>query len=325
MTIRILFRIFVFFCLYGCTMAGENVPLAPSPIFARAIEAIDIWSAGPFHLHANVTVNTGAKELSGQYDLYWVDKNQWRDDIIMDKAHALRIGIGREVWSNPVSGSTAKVFLEIRQLMNLQGYLKQRSQLSVLERTFTKINGVSAECLKLKPKTGLGFLQSCFSAETSLPLGGLAALYYVDFMDFQTKKFPRSLAYTAENDWKIKLTVEKLVSASFPNPTMFTPPDQKHLKAGCLNQIPATPISEHPRLNESEAKESLKQFRLITFWIVSTIDTHGVSRDQEVIGRLPPFPYAPQIFEHLRYEPATCDGVPVESQVVATVELGVPK
>lgn len=315
--------VLLIFCLCISTMAGDNVSTDPSALIQHALDVTDIWSQGPFHLHASVTIKTPAKDRTGQYDLYWVDKNKWRDQITLDGASALRIGIDRQIWSKPLSGAMAKLFLEVQHLINLPGYLMLLSHFTFEGRTSTKIGKTAAECLKLKERAVQIERQPCFETGSGLPLGRIG-LHYDDFAEFGTKKFPRSMTYGGEDDWKVDLTVDKLVKALFPNPGMFAPPDQKHLKAGCFHVVAATPITKPVTRDVGDVQKFIKQVRKdgTTIWIVTTIDAHGAIKDQEIIG--PPFFPQDMIrgIERHKYEPATCEGIPVESQTIETMIFG---
>ena len=315
MKINVSRSVLLIFCLCLPTMAGDNLPTDASALFQHALVATDIWSQGPFHLHAIVAVKAGAKDLSGHYDLYWVDKNKWRDELTVDRAGVLRIGMDGRIWSKPVAGAMALVSLEVQQLINIPGYLTLLSHFTFEERTPTKTGLSPAECLKLKERAGLIERQPCFEAGSGLPLGG-TGLHYDDFAEFGTKKFPRSMTYDAEDYWKVNLKVEKLVKALFPNPSMFAPPDQKHLKAGCFHVVAPIPIID---LATSIIVDGKQLRNRTTMWIITSIDARGAPKHHEIVG---PFPL-PQIpgIQGFRYQPATCEGIPVESQMVMKVKM----
>lgn len=315
MKIKIFCRLFLIFCLCIPMAGDEKQPADPAVLFQHALDETDIWSRGPFHLQASLKIKGASKSIPGEYQLYWVDQNQWRDEIRIGGVQSVRVGVNRQIWNTPVTGPLVKVFLDVQKLIDLQEYRIPPSRYTVLKQTSARLNGSAAVCLKFSEAPGRRESTVCFDAASGLPLGG-DELRYDHFASFGTKQFPRGMRYSEELDsWTIDGTIEKLETLSSPDAALFTPPPGVLSRSGCFHVLPARTLTTvAPRY-----PEDAKMVRATgTVWVLSRIDIDGKPQEVEVVNS--PYPSLGQAslaaIKRWTFEPATCDGQPVETQMV---------
>ena len=315
MKANILNSVLLIFCLCLPTMAGDKPPADAQVLFQRALDATDIWSQGPFHLQASLNIKSHSKSIPAEYHLYWVDKNKWRDEIKIGVAQSVRVGGDHQIWNTPLSGPVVKVILDVQKLIDLQEYRLPPSRYTVLKQTSSKLNGTAALCLKLKGSPGKPESRVCFDAGSGLPLGG-DELRYDHFESLGAKQFPRSMRYSEKlDDWTIEGTIEKLESTSPPDPAFFAPPDSVHSRSGCFHVLPATTLTRVTPHYPDDAKVVRATG---TVWVLSRIDPQGKPQDVEVVNS--PNPSLGQAslasIKQWTFEAASCEGQPVETQMV---------
>lgn len=145
---------------------------------------------------------------------------------------------------------------------------------------------------------------------------------YVD-KDFQPegggKVYPRFLSFVEDGKTLAKANVTELTTPSQFSPNSFTPPAGVTPQAGCMNPTSFRLIKRlFPQYPRSAREQHIQGFVALDVWIGSD----GVPRIGKVVAHASPDLEQSSVdaIKEWRYDPATCNGNPVEVETVLRVK-----
>jgi TonB family protein len=304
---------------------GDDV----SQLLLRAAEQSDIRSLGstPFELDARLEVFVGGKPNEGTYQMLWFSPDRWREEVNLpgyrrvkgsgEKGGWLARNLDHEVI--PVADLDAALEFPFRLR---RAASKQPGKLTVREKS-----GLRLKCSRSEP-ANFDKEDFCFREDGTLhteifPYGKTASAYvaaqeYSDFSPFAGKLFPRSLRVLGDKDVLLNLSVERLAPLGQMAESTFTPPEGARPWATCQNPEPAKLLHQvHPSYPTIE-RTAHKSGRVILY---ALIQTDGSVTNLKVEGSSSQNFDAAAIeaVRQWKYQPTSCDGMPVPTETFINV------
>jgi TonB family protein len=292
----------------------------------EAVSKTNIFDLPSFQMTASVQVENQGEQLEGSYRLLWNGREQWREEITIPGYTELQIGGKGTVW---VQRSTDFLPLRIYQLHAALGFWSSagadpgysgylvRVGITPTDHVkkvhSRKQHGNKLTCVEVEHEPGFSS-ELCVNDNT----GTLVRGTFYEEHDFQPvggKIFPRSLSFVDSGKTVVKISISNLVaSADFP-PNSFTPGTGVAAEAGCMNPTPYREIKkvapQYPPALRQQRIQGMAAFDV-------SITTDGVPRIRRMVASSnPAFEKSTETaIAAWRYEPATCDGKPVEVETV---------
>jgi TonB family protein len=179
-----------------------------------------------------------------------------------------------------------------------------------------KVNDVEAECVEMITEEKIPREVCVDSATKTLvrPEGfrdsGLAPV--------GPKLSPRFLSYQEQKTTLAEVHVTELQAGDKNPASMFEPPPGAASKSGCMNPVPGRrTVKVAPKYPEPDRAGHVQG----TVSVYTLIGTAGIPRNVKVVYGVSPTLDESSLtaVQQWRYEPATCDGKPVETETVITV------
>ncbi|MBZ5539573.1 MAG: hypothetical protein LAN61_03520 [Acidobacteriia bacterium] len=301
----------------GNMAAAGDKGLEAQKLLQQAEDLTDIRSSGSrsFHLAARVYMYEG-KDLAadGTYDLFWASPTAWREEIKFAHFSQVRVAIGDKL---SISRNPPILPLEIFRLHELldfpnvlhpnlavkPGKVKERTRNGSRERTIEVgsriviLDGSSPIPIRVEFKS--------FHFEYQ----------FKDYVSFDGRQFPRTLAEFILNRPLVQVQVQKLEQAAF-DASFFIPPKDATVLRWCPHPEPAK-LEDLGALSllPSQLRDAAHQHVAAIYGIIG-ID--GRWHDLAVVksaGKEVDSYWMDQMLQQ-RYTPAKCAGVPVEQESV---------
>jgi TonB family protein len=257
----------------------------------------------------------------GTYTELWFSKTQWRRETEVGDFRRIEIGMDRKRWQLDSSTAAPDHIGEITHLFDFGSFPGKWKPAKDRE-----INGVSAACIEQKSDFGSSAL--CFTKANGTIIAevrswqlsnrvGKQVCSYADYEKYGDHIFPKS--YECDEDERpiLKVRILELTAAPASDSSLFAPPKGAKESVNCL-----TPIQPPIVLSAPNLPPPTQSFKGTIVVLVNTVvSTDGRIHDTKVISEpRPPFDEtAIAEVRQWRFAPGTCDGKPVESEVVAQV------
>jgi TonB family protein len=322
---RILPLLFLLVILGNSTTAADSNQAAKQYLIEHTEEKTNIFALSSFQMKATVRIDNNDKPLDGSYLLFWNGPEQWREEITFPGYSEVQVG-GKDIVF--LKRSTDFVPLRIDQLRSTLGYgtgmIRLGSFIHVApmpDETVKKIhdqtiNGAKAVCAEVAGRENRT-RELCVDKST----GGLIrenSFRDRDMMPIGTKLFPRFLSYGEKGKVLVEVQITELKTTEQPPSSAFQPPPEAVSKPGCMNPIPGRLLRKvMPRYPESE-RQSRVQGRVA---IHALIGKDGVPGQFRIVSSVTPAldKASLEAVQQWRYEPATCNGIPVDIETLLTV------
>ncbi len=276
----------------------------------------------PFRLKAKLTITyDDGSVVEGAYTEFWSSYSQWRKELVFGDLHRTDVVIGKEHWT---VGSVSAVSERVGDL----GALFDFPVHNVWSPNKIKDNqlegATSVRCIRTKEVTryapelcfdkasGALISSAVFDVRVKDKMVG-ATCVYRDYRKFEERLLPAS--YECIQDKKVKIDAS-LVELTFrPEFTreVFTPPQGARDLSRCASRTTV------PRAVHSEDPQRLKSGGVVDIQVV--VGTDGRPRELKVVRSLDASSDAEALraVRNWRFEPAMCDGDPMERQIVVEV------
>lgn len=292
----------------------------------QAVSKTNIFDLPSFRMTASVQVENQGEQLEGSYRLLWNGPEQWREEIKIPGYTELQIGGKGTVW---VQRSTDFLPLRISQLHAALGFWSSassdagysaylvRAGISPTDRVkklrSRKQHGDKLTCVEVEHQTDFS-TELCVNDGTGTLFRGEPYEDH-DFQPVGGKVFPRTLGFVDKGKTVVKISVSSLVAlVEFPTDS-FIPVAGVAAQVGCMNPAPYRRIKIVPPHYPSSLRQQHVQ-GMAAFDV--SIATDGLPRIRKMVASSnPSFEKATEdAIAAWRYEPATCDGKPVEVETV---------
>ena len=138
------------------------------------------------------------------------------------------------------------------------------------------------------------------------------------------KVYPRFLSFVEDGKAVATVTVSEFIAPAQFSPNSFTPPPGVLPIAGCMNPAPTHLIKRlTPQYPESARQRWIEGTVAVDAWI----GLDGIPRIGDVVGHANPDLEHSSLsaLKEWRFEPATCDGKPVEVETVLRVNYSLQR
>jgi TonB family protein len=302
----------------------------------QAVTHTNIFELPSFEMKASVQIVTQGKLTDGSYQLLWNGPDQWREEIRLPGYTEVQVGGNGTV---SIQRSTSFLPLRIYHLHTALGFgsgtlgsggasgsLVQSGLVptdKVKKMKQRKEHGEAQMCVEYENEVKRS-LDICVSQTTNTIVRSAS---YLD-KDIQPagsgKVYPRFLSFTEEGKTVARVNITDFTTPTQFPPNSFNPPAGASPQAGCMNPTA-------PRLTKKVSPQypdiALRVRIEGTVAVDARIGTDGIPRIGEVVGHANPNLESSSIsaLKEWRYEPATCNGKPVEVETVLQVNYSLSR
>lgn len=295
-------------------------------LIQQAEDRINIFALPSFEMKANLQVDVAGEMTNGLYTLLWNGPEQWREEITFPWYSETQIGSKGSIF---IKRSTDFLPVRIQQLRSTLGYgsisgngafafLRPGPRESMKKPSVRNKDGRKLKCVEIVRSSGDAEYKReiCIDAAT----GDFVRQGFADkdMMTFGGKFFPRYLSFVENGKLLVVVQVTEVsVPGSFSVDAFDIPPGAMP-HSGCMNPFPPTILKqERPQYPEAERLSRTSG----TVHVYSVVGTDGTLQHERVLSA--PSPglkvAALDAIQHWRYEPATCNGSPVDIETVITI------
>ena len=307
-------------------LASEKVKDEGKELVEQAEAKTNIFALPSFQMKASVRIDNKGIPLDGSYMLLWNGPGQWREDLSFPGYSEIQVGGKGVVFIK----RTAEVLpLRIDQLRSTLGYGSGATHpLSLIHVApgpgetvkkvrDRKVDGSQAACVEIADHENHA-REICVDKAT----GGI--IRQQPFVDKGTiaiagKLFPGSLSYIESGKRLVEIQITELKTTESLTSSAFEPPSGAVSKPGCMNpsQIRRLGPGVPPHYPEPERRSHIEGSVAIS----TLIGTDGIPRQLQVVSGVTPGLNTASLdaVQQWRYEPATCEGVPVTVETVIVV------
>lgn len=263
--------------------------------------------------------------LRGHLTHKWEAKDRWWRKVVMGEFQQIEVKNGE--WHYTVRNADFTP-LRVANLISLLDHGAESSQLVAKKEKHRTENGIEMSCIQVEHK---GYFESsrnvCLSAgsneilvdEWKEPPDEQRREQFVDFFDFGTHQYPRTLELLENGSKVITADVVNLTSAPFDE-SLLTPPlgaIARRECAGLQNAVPVrTPDPAYPRdaSNDKLMGDST---------VAMTVLTDGSVTDLRLVGRATHSmnDAALQSLKKWKFKPAMCGTDPVVTDITVVVSF----
>jgi len=282
-------------------------------LLEKAEAAADILQLTAFELKASVKLENQGKPIAGSYLFLWKGSDQWREEVALPSYTQVTVGAKGVVFQKR---STDFLPLQISQLQGLMSYgrrLLPGPKETILRVHGHKINGIKVDCVEIAdPEHN--------SREICVDLSTNALVRESPFVDRDlaavgSKLFPRSLTYVEHGKSIVLAEVTELKTTdAFPS-SAFDPPPGALSKPGCINPDRGWVDRKVPPIYPPQERMAHREG---TVSVYAVIGSDGTLHDLRIVSGASPALDRSTLDAMLqwRYEPYTCNGVPVEVESI---------
>jgi TonB family protein len=295
----------------------------------QAVSRTNIFGLPSFRLTANVKIENQGNPLEGAYRLLRNGPEQWREEISLAGYSEVQVGRNGKVW---IQRSTDFVPLAVHQLHVALGFgsvagVDAGSFESLVQLGFMasdrvkklhsrKEHGDRFTCVETENEQKSSS-ELCVNDRTGILFRGTSYLDR-DFQPIGEKTFPRSLSLLEKGKPVITVNVTALVAPGEFAPDSFTPLTGVTAEAGCMNPRPYRRVRSVAPQYPQDARQQRVEGTVVTdVWI----GVDGVPRIRKTLAS-PSASLEKATAISLtgwRYEPAACDGGPVQVETILRV------
>jgi hypothetical protein len=322
--------------------AAEDQQQKGVALITRASQLQNLMApdVGPFRLRAHVKLFglvEGTRE--GEYLRLAVSPEQWFEQVLFpgySELHGLYEGQSwrkRNVIDKPFR------FYEVSKLLDIESHLTLAPDVEIKKLVQKTIGGTSAFCIEASPTRDLWQKDSarragvskvgiskdsqatlCFDAASGALMSAnysssLPRYEYEGQVTLGNKVFPKVLRCYEGNELVVEATVSDLVAEKDIDPNGFAPPDGADKWPYCESpQMPK--LVKKKVLSEDLLSHAKATHSFGTILCLAEVATDGTIHDlaaiqwRGMLGKL-----VREAVKDWRYQPATCNGVPVPAEI----------
>jgi TonB-like protein len=294
----------------------------------QAVSKTNVFELPSFAMNANLHIESHGRTMEGTYQLLWNGPDQWREAISLPGYSEVQIGGKRMIWVQRTADFIPFPVYNIRQALGFGSNASSPKSTLLIQSSLTSRDAIK----KTVGRKEHGDKLICYQIEDDQKhsseicvhesTGTIARLasYYAD-TDLQPvggKVFPRHLSVHLENRTAAQVNVTDFSTpAQFPAGTFLAPAGVQP-QIGCMNptlpRLVKRQQPEYPPAARQQHREGTVAFDALIALdgapqLRKLIETAG--SDFEDSSR--------RALSQWRYEPALCNGQPVEVETVLQV------
>lgn len=310
--------------LVSVILSAENKQKEADSLISRASQLSNIRADGatPFKLTAKFsTIDDKGSSTDGTYQEIWASSIQRRLEIKLADFHFTEVVDGKKRWtlsSTSLGNGVVKRVGALADVVAVDPAFAKPDKI-----TNRAVEGSEAVCLVTKPNTVGGRSARCFDQKDGLLLEQIYPYIldnkildeicrYSDYQRFAEKMFPRSAQCFKEGKqtWTVTLELSPLV----PDARSFLPPLGAKESVNCMGSpvLPPKPLyTPDPAYPQGQSEPRYP----VVLWMI--VGEDGKPQDIKVARTVN------NVFDNAaigaasrwKFQPATCDGQPVETQI----------
>ena len=295
----------------------------------QAVSMTNIFDLPSFQLSATVQIENRGKPLDGTYRLLWDGPEHWREEISLPGYTELQVGGKGTVW---IHRSTDFVPLAVYQLHAALGFGSQAGadpgpfeslvQVGLIQKDRVKKlhsrkeHGDKLTCVETENEQKSSS-ELCVNESTGTLFRG-TSYEDRDFQPIGEKVFPQFLSFLEKGKTVARVNVSSLIAPSEFPLNSFTPLTGVSAEAGCMNPMPYRRVkSVAPQYPQDARQQRFEGTVVADVWI----GLDGIPRIRKILASpsasLEKATAAALTGWH--YEPATCEGRPVQVETVLRI------
>jgi hypothetical protein len=295
----------------------------------QTVSRTNIFELPAFQMKAALQINNAGKPLDGNYRLLWNGPTQWREEINFPGYSELQVGGKGIVW---IQRSTDFIPLRIYQLHMALGFGRMAGTDSGHYGSFVQLGLTPNDKIKkLHSRKERGEKITCVEIENELKTsseicvndrtGTLFRSSSYEDGDFQVvreKVFPRFLSFVEKGKTVVTVKVNELIISDQFLPDAFVPPTGVSAEPGCMNPKPYRRIKS---VAPQYSPDALRQHVEGTVALDVSIGVDGIPTIRKVVASSSPSleRSSQTAIAGWHYEPAACEGVPIQVETVLQV------
>jgi TonB family protein len=293
---------------------------------ARRLSDIRAKDAPAFRLKATFTFpGKDLNAVQGTYTEIWVSNSQWRRDIVAGNSHRIEVGAPDKRWLLDSTPDFPEAAAKLPELMKMFPGPERTLDFASMDESADQ--KASVQCAVTKPGAQGEKYAFCFDKKSGAllekgepdirPKNSVTdSCLYGIFRKLGNFWYPREMACFEEKHKRLEAKVEELSVEASPDPALFKPPAGATELENCSTTlVPAVPtMTPGPLLSSFWASGGNVKFELL-------INEKGNVRNAVITqssGIKDMDSAAQRAVSGWRFKPATCNGVPVPTQIKTT-------
>lgn len=301
----------------------------PAAMLRRAAKLEDLRADGsqPFTLRARIAGKLGQQNLSGSYSLTWVSENRWHEELTVNGFK--RVRDGAEGGYRQVSTADYKplVIFELEKILNVAALAHLNPGLTAQKARPRDIAGVASPCVEIRWES-FKVQEACFDPESGLlaraefsflgePREGHADVAeFSGMLALGDREFPSQIRLRRPDGTSVDVSVDSLDAASGNADSLpVADPARSEFWRICKDGAGPKPIHIAPRISPLSSELRNEPGLVLVY---AQIETDGTPTHVRVLQTSSPALERAALDElsHSRYEPRTCGGKPVRSEMM---------
>lgn len=303
-----------------CELSASDSTEEAAALINRSRELMDIRAAGspPFMLRARVrvTMARGAviwrQAFEGNYELIWSSPTRWREEVRFPGFIQARVGDEGKFWQQRSVDYLPPPVWELLGTLEMRPRLRLREGEKVKKIRDRKSKATKLRCVELARKGGTK-RELCVELERGVLIRevlGQGKYEYEDYLTLGNRVFPRVIR-SAGGPMGAEIEVEELVELPSVDGSLFKPPSQAQAWGWCPDPVRPRRLTDTGIISPQDGSRS----EIVAY---ATIDADGRLANIKVLSTTSPaFERTMlEVWKKVRYQPQTCDGVPVETETI---------
>ena len=314
--------VWVLFALAVTAHAGHSdVAAKGEALIQQAQEKTNIFALPSFRMDANVRIDNFGKPLDGTYSLLWDGPDHWRQEITFPGFSEVQVGgkgvvfLRRSVDFLPYRISQLEMALGFSSNFGVSRLNQAATNTETVKSIRQeKLAGQTAECIKIVAPDK-NTREVCVDSASGLLNRQKQGFTDADFASIDSKLFPRSISLAKNGKRIVEIHVTQLETGKNLSPNLFAPPAGAVSKDGCMNPIRGAKVKDVTPVYPQMAKIAHIEG---TVAMGALIDKNGTFQNLHVVSTDSPLLNQATLdaMKQWRFEPTTCGGNPVESEML---------
>ena len=298
-------------------------------LIQQAVAKLNIFALPSFEMKADITVESGGKLLDGSFGLLWNGPDQWREEIVLPGYSELEVAGTGVVFRKRTADF---VPIRIAQLHAALGFGSSPRWIGSSGASFSallpgagetvkkvherKVEGAKAQCVEVITEMKQT-REVCIDESRGVPMrNGLVR--DAEWEAIGSKVFPRSLTFIQDHKTLAEVKVTELKLTDHMPASKFEPPPGATSFPGCMNPSGGSKVRDAMPHYPDDERGNRIQGKVEVYQIVGP---DGIPKILRPLGGPTNGLIAASIdaLKQWRYDPATCNGTPVETETVTTI------
>lgn len=309
--------------------AGDQ-PVDSMAIVAQALKLEDLrgGSIVPFALQAGIKVESGKREIPGQYSLNWWAPNHWREILALGDFQRNRVGVdGGYNQVRSVEYQPQAIF-DIDKILDWASSLRITAKETVSKTRRRKIAGMELSCVQVSNKKyvtkelcfdlATGLLLHAEFSELGTPASARSTVDYSGIISLGDRKFPSKVTFKRGGGFSMEVSITLLQSDSESANAAPIADPHSEFWPDCRGSAPAEALTMVQPRYPMEAKQRGEQ-GIVSFY--ARIEADGTLSHMKILQSSSPSleQSAREAVMQWTYKPRTCDGAPVKDETIIDV------